>query len=135
LIENQGFQSIHGLQRSVGSPSFGNERRFRNPETGRLDGPVVPVDFAAHARSMGAKTWRARTAEELEHALREALATGGVRVVVAEVDPEARVPSFEGWWDVPVPETSAFESVNEARKAYEEARRRQRPVLPPAEEA
>ncbi len=135
LIENQGFQSIHGLQRSVGSPSFGNERRFRNPETGLLDGPVVPVDFAAHAASMGAKTWRAKTAAELEAALREARKASGVRLVVAEVDPEARVPSFEGWWDVPVPETSAFESVNEARKAYQEARRRQRPVFPPAEEA
>ena len=135
LIENQGFQSIHGLQRSVGSPSFGNERRFRNPETGLLDGPVVPVDFAAHAESMGAKAWRARTAGELEAALEEAKKAQGVRVVVAEVDPEARVPSYEGWWDVPVPEVSTFESVSEARKAYEEARRRQRPVLPPAEEA
>jgi len=135
LIENQGFQSIHGLQRSVGSPSFGNERRFRNPETGRLDGPVVPVDFAAHAKSMGAKTWRASTAAELEAALQEAREALGVRVVIAEVDPEARVPGFEGWWDVPVPETSLFESVRKACAEYEKARRRQRPVFPPAEEA
>jgi len=134
LIENQGFQSIHGLQRSVGSPSFGNERRYRNPKTGLLDGPVVPVDFAAHAASMGAKTWRAKSAPELKAALEEARKGEGVRLVVAEVDPEARVPSYEGWWDVPVPEVSEFSSVLEARRRYEEAKKRQRPVFPPAEE-
>src|SRR5690606_14267899 len=29
LVDNGGFQSIHGLQTSSGSPSFGNELRFR----------------------------------------------------------------------------------------------------------
>ncbi len=135
LIENQGFQSIHGLQRSVGSPSFGNERRFRNPETGLLDGPVVPVDFAAHAASMGARTWRAKTVDELEAALAEARRARGVRLVVAEVDPEARVPSFEGWWDVPVSEVTSLPEVAKARKAYVEAKARQRALFPPAEEA
>ncbi len=135
LVDNHGFQSIHGLQRSVGSPSFGNELRFRNPKTGLLDGPAVPVDFAAHAASMGAKTWRAQDAAGLEAALTEARAAEGVRVVVAEVDPEARVPNFEGWWDVPVPEVSTLPAVRRARTAYEKAKAKQRPVLPPAEEA
>ncbi len=134
LVNNHGFQSIHGLQRSVGSPSFGNELRRRNPKTGLLDGDYVPVDFAGHARALGAKVWRAGTAAELEAALSEAKAETGVRVVVAEVDPEARVPNFEGWWDVPVPEVSSLASVRRARRAYEKAKQKQRPVLTPAEE-
>ncbi len=135
LVDNHGFQSIHGLQRSVGSPSFGNELRFRNPKTGLLDGEVVPVDFVQHARSMGAKTWRAVTLEELEAALQEAKEADGVRVVVAEVDPEARVPNFEGWWEVPVPEVSNLTEVRKARRAFERGKAKQRPVLQPAEEA
>ena len=34
LVENGGFQSIHGLQRSAGTPSFGNELRSRDAQTG-----------------------------------------------------------------------------------------------------
>jgi 3D-(3,5/4)-trihydroxycyclohexane-1,2-dione acylhydrolase (decyclizing) len=39
------------------------------------------------------------------------------------------VPSYESWWDVPVAEVSEVESVRAARKAYEEARKRERTPL------
>ena len=45
------YQIIRKLQMSTGSPSFGNELRFRNPESGELDGPYIPIDFAANAAS------------------------------------------------------------------------------------
>jgi hypothetical protein len=54
LVDNGGYQSIHGLQRSVGSPSFLNELRHRDPASGRTDGPTVAVDFVRHAEAMGA---------------------------------------------------------------------------------
>ena len=39
---------------SVGCAGFGTHYRFRDAETGELDGDLVPVDFAANAASLGA---------------------------------------------------------------------------------
>ncbi len=95
LVDNHGFQSIHGLQMGSGTPSFGNELRFRS-EGGVLDGPPVPVDFAKNAESLGARAITATTAEELEQALAEAKAESRVTVVCVEVDPDPRVPQLRG---------------------------------------
>jgi 3D-(3,5/4)-trihydroxycyclohexane-1,2-dione acylhydrolase (decyclizing) len=39
------------------------------------------------------------------------------------------VPSSQSWWDVPVSETSALDSTQQARAAYEAAKSRQRIYL------
>src|SRR3954470_7166087 len=39
VVDNHGFQCILALQRSVGVPDFGNELRFRDAASNRLDGP------------------------------------------------------------------------------------------------
>jgi 3D-(3,5/4)-trihydroxycyclohexane-1,2-dione acylhydrolase (decyclizing) len=114
------------LQRSVGVPSFINERRARAPGSGRLDGPVVAVDFAAHAAAMGARTWSVHDLEGLQGALTEARAAGGVRVIVVATDPERRVPGFDGWWDVPPAEVSERTEVRAARAAHQTAAARRR---------
>jgi 3D-(3,5/4)-trihydroxycyclohexane-1,2-dione acylhydrolase (decyclizing) len=136
LVENGGFQSIHGLQRAVGVPSFTNERRARNPRSGRLDGPTVAVDFVRHAEAMGALAIAASSAQELREALTQALAEPRVRVIVVPTDPDARVPNFDGWWDVPVAEVSAQEGVQRAREVYERmsAGRRELRLATPEEE-
>ncbi len=126
VVDNGGFQSIHGLQRACGSPSFNNERRFRDPESGRTDGDVVPVDFRAHAEAMGATALAARNADELQRTLQLARAADGVSVVVVRIDPDPRVPGFESWWDVPVAGSSGQEEVRAAREEYDRAVTRQR---------
>ncbi len=126
LVDNQGYQSIHGLQRSVGVGSFANERRARDPGTRRLDGPVVAVDFVRHAESMGALALYAGDEAGLRRALEAARQSPRVSVIVVPTDPERRVPGFDGWWDVPVAEVAGSGGVREARTAYEEAARRQR---------
>ncbi|HKH18361.1 MAG TPA: hypothetical protein VKA57_12620, partial [Solirubrobacteraceae bacterium] len=71
-----------------------------------------------------------RTVEELRAALEEAKAhAGGPVVVYVETDRYAAVPSYEGWWDVPVAQVGGDEPVRAARAAYEEARRSQRTYL------
>ena len=50
-------------------------------------------------------------------------------VVYVETDPLAPVPSSESWWDVPVSETSALASTQQARVAYEAAKRDQKLYL------
>lgn len=126
LVDNRAFGSIRGLQRSLGSPSFNNELRRRDTRTGRTDGAVLELDFAAHARAMGARVWNPQNYRELEEALREARKARGVRVIVVPVSLEDRVPGFEGWWDVPVAEVSSQPEVQKARQAYEAHLKKQR---------
>lgn len=126
VVDNKGFQSIHGLQRSVGTPSFGNELRHRDPTTGRLSGAYVEVDFVKHAEALGARAYRAETADELRQALADARGNPTIDVIVVPVDPGKRVPSFEGWWDVPVAEVSGQREVERTRAAYLDARRHER---------
>jgi 3D-(3,5/4)-trihydroxycyclohexane-1,2-dione acylhydrolase (decyclizing) len=126
LVDNHGFQSIHGLQRASGTPSFINELRYRDPESGRLDGPYVPVDLVAHAEAMGALALSAHDESELRQALARAREADRVSVIVVPVNPERRVPAFEGWWDVPIAEAGGQESVRQAKAEYDRGREKQR---------
>ena len=69
ILDNHGFSSIGGLSRAVGSGGFGTDYRYRRAASGRLDGGHLPVDFVKLAEGMGALAVRARTYEEVEHAL------------------------------------------------------------------
>ena len=126
LVDNHGYQSIHGLQRSTGTPHFGLELRSRNSKN-MLDGPYIPVDYRAHAAAMGAHAVYTRTETDFRGALQEAKTRKGVNVVVVEVNPEKRVGgyAFGGWWDVPIAEVSKSESVQEKRRQYEQDKKKQ----------
>lgn len=128
LVDNGGFQSIHGLQMGSGTPSFGNELRYRDDSAKALAGPHVEVDFVANAESMGARGIRAKGLKELQAALEEAKAETRSTLIYVRVDENARVPNFEGWWDVPIAQASQEASVNAARDQYEEAVQKQRVV-------
>jgi 3D-(3,5/4)-trihydroxycyclohexane-1,2-dione acylhydrolase (decyclizing) len=136
LVDNHGYASIGALSRSVGSAGFGTHYR-RKEERQLLDAPngdgpaqpadPLPVDLAANAESLGARVIRAASIDDLRSALDEAkAATDGPVVVHVETDRYAGVPSYEGWWDVPVAEVSDDPAVQDARREYEEARRAQR---------
>jgi len=126
VLDNHGFSSIGGLSQSVGSGGFGTDYRFRNAETGQLDGEHVPVDFAANAESLGAHSIRAVTRDDLQRALDEARGKNRTTVIVVEVDKEMRVPGYESWWDAPVAEVSELETVRTARAQYEKASKKER---------
>jgi 3D-(3,5/4)-trihydroxycyclohexane-1,2-dione acylhydrolase (decyclizing) len=126
LVDNSGFQCIRGLQMSTGSPAFGNEFRYRDQGSGRLEGDYIPIDFVKNAESLGAKAYYATSRDELRGALAAAARETQTVLIHVPVDPDARVPSYEGWWDVPVAEVSAEAGVQSARKAYEDARQKQR---------
>jgi 3D-(3,5/4)-trihydroxycyclohexane-1,2-dione acylhydrolase (decyclizing) len=123
LLDNHGYQCIHNLQRGTGGRSFGNE--FRARVGGRLDGDVVPVDFAKNAESLGARAFTARTYEELTRALDEVKHEPRSCVVVVPLEEVSRLPGTS-WWDVPPSAVSAVPSVNEARAAYDEAVKKQK---------
>jgi 3D-(3,5/4)-trihydroxycyclohexane-1,2-dione acylhydrolase (decyclizing) len=129
LVQNHGFASIGSLSELLGSQRFGTSYRYRDPQTGLLDGDILPVDLAANAASLGADVLRTRTVAEFRAGLERARASERTTVVYVETDPLAPVPSSEGWWDVPVSEVSALESTQKARAAYEAAKRGQRLYL------
>jgi len=119
LLDSQGFASIGALSRSVGSEGFGTRFRYRDARTGRLSGEPLPLDLAANAASLGAIVHRATDRASLERALQMARDADRTTVIYAPVDPDARIPGYDAWWDVPVAEVSEQESVRKARKAWE----------------
>ncbi len=126
LLDSHGFASIGGLSKSLGSGGFGTEYRYRNEKTGRLDGDVLHVDYVASADALGARATRAATADELRIALDDARGADRTSVIVVEIDPEARVPAYGSWWEVPVAEVSTMPAVQQARAEYERQRSKER---------
>ena len=126
VVDNGGFQCIRGLQMPSGSPAFGNELRFRNADTNRLDGAYLPVDFAQNAASLGANAILATDEESLRAALRAAAEADRTTVIHIRTSPDDRLPGYESWWDVPIAEESGEDGVRAARASYLEAKERQR---------
>ncbi|MFD7866279.1 3D-(3,5/4)-trihydroxycyclohexane-1,2-dione acylhydrolase (decyclizing) [Streptomyces sp. NPDC059783] len=129
LVQNHGFASIGALSETVGAPRFGTWYRYRDTETGALDGERLPVDLAANAASLGADVLRVTTVGELRGALRDARASDRSTVIHIETDPLAPSPSSGAWWDVPVAEVSDAPETVAAREAYAKAKSDQRPYL------
>jgi 3D-(3,5/4)-trihydroxycyclohexane-1,2-dione acylhydrolase (decyclizing) len=129
VLDNHGYASIGGLSRSVGCEGFGTEYRYRDPDTGRLGGEVLPVDLAANAASLGAHVIRASTPEAIRDALATARTADRTTAIVIPVDRYAQVGGYESWWDVPVAEVSTVEAVGQARAAYEQAKVAERHYL------
>ncbi len=129
LLDSEGFASIGGLSRSVGSGGFGTQYRYRNERTGALDGGSLPVDLAANAESLGAIVHRATDRASLERALETSRGADRTTVVYVPVDPSKGVPGYESWWDVAVAEVAEQESVRKARDSWEKNRKRERHFL------
>jgi 3D-(3,5/4)-trihydroxycyclohexane-1,2-dione acylhydrolase (decyclizing) len=136
LVDNHGYASIGALSRSVGSAGFGTH--YRQQLNGSLledaadgSGPAspaapLPIDLATNAESLGAHVIRTQTVDELRDGLAKAKTLQGPVVIHIEVDRYQGVPSYEGWWDVPVAEVSDDPRVRAARDEYEKARQAQR---------
>ncbi len=129
LVENHGFASIGALSSTVGSQRFGTAYRFRDEQSGRLDGSDLPTDLATNAESLGAHVYRTRSVDDLRDALTAAQSASGLTVVHIETDPTLAAPSSESWWDVPVAEVSHLASTAEARHTYEADKLHQRHYL------
>jgi 3D-(3,5/4)-trihydroxycyclohexane-1,2-dione acylhydrolase (decyclizing) len=118
VLDNHGFGCIHRLQQACGVAPFNNLLGE--------GGPPLAIDFAAHARSLGAVAESVKSIADLEGALGRARAADRTAVVVIETDPTAATAAGGAWWDVPIPEVSTRAEVRLTRERYVEARRRQR---------
>ncbi|RMQ42629.1 Pyruvate decarboxylase:pyruvate decarboxylase [Pseudomonas cichorii] len=106
LLDNMTFGCINNLQMGNGMNSFGTEFRFRNPETGLLDGDFVPVDFAMSAAAYGCKTYKVSTLEQLRAALQDAQRQTVSTLIDIKVLPKTMIHNYLSWWRVGVAEVS-----------------------------
>ncbi|MEO8487786.1 MAG: thiamine pyrophosphate-dependent enzyme, partial [Betaproteobacteria bacterium] len=123
VLDNRGFGCINRLQQACGGAPFNNllDDCVQGP-----DGPPA-VDFAAHARSLGADAVHVRSLPELEAALVKARGATRTNVVCIETDPHRTIEAGGWWWEVAVPEVSARPEVRDARARYEREREKQEP--------
>jgi 3D-(3,5/4)-trihydroxycyclohexane-1,2-dione acylhydrolase (decyclizing) len=118
ILDNRGFGCINRLQHATGGAGFNNlladARHSAMPQ----------IDFAAHARSLGAESMKVDDVTGLEAALVAARAASSTFAIVIDTDPLASTEAGGTWWDVAVPEVSERAEVRAARAAYETARRK-----------
>ncbi|MBM3520268.1 MAG: 3D-(3,5/4)-trihydroxycyclohexane-1,2-dione acylhydrolase (decyclizing), partial [Alphaproteobacteria bacterium] len=116
LLDNRGFGCINRLQHTTGGERFNNLYEFNTRQERQPE-----IDFAAHARALGAEARKASSLAELEEALAAARKSDRTTVIVIDTDPMASTGAGGHWWDVAVSEVSQRPEVVEARRAYEAA--------------
>lgn len=119
LLDNGGYGCINRLQQTTGGRPFNNLFADARHQT------LPQIDFAAHARSLGAEAEKVASIVELEEALARAVAAVTSYVIVIDTDPNVATEAGGHWWDVAVPEVSARTEIAAARAAYENMRERQ----------
>jgi 3D-(3,5/4)-trihydroxycyclohexane-1,2-dione acylhydrolase (decyclizing) len=113
LLDNRGFGCINRLQQGTGG------RPFNNLLADARHDALPDIDFAAHARSLGAEAEKVQGIAELEAALARAGASDKSYVIVIDTDPAITTEAGGHWWDVAVPEVSPRAEVRAARRDYE----------------
>ena len=78
------------------------------------------IDFAAHAKSLGAESVHVQSLTDLELELAKARNGTKTTVIVIDTDPVRSTDVGGHWWDVAVPEISDRDSVKDARANYEQ---------------
>ncbi|MGF0975807.1 thiamine pyrophosphate-dependent enzyme, partial [Klebsiella pneumoniae] len=122
LFDNMANGCINNLQMEHGMDSFGTEFRYRQPETGQLQGGLVPVDFATIAAGYGCKTWRVTTLDELRHALDAARRETVSTLIDIKVLPKTMVHKYGSWWNVGVAQTALSERIRKVAQMINEKR-------------
>ena len=119
ITDNRGFGCINRLQAATGGAAFNNLLADSHHE-------ILPeIDYVAHAGSMGAHAVMATTLSELETAISDSVARGGVNVVVINTDPEPSTEAGGCWWDVAVPAVSERKNMRQLHDHYTKQRARQ----------
>lgn len=115
VLDNRGYGCINRLQQACGGAPFNN--MFDDCVQGSPGAPNI--DFAAHARAMGAQAEHVANVQELEAAMQRARAADRTYLVCIDTDAARTTDEGGWWWEVAVPEVSQREGVRKARADYE----------------
>ncbi len=113
--DNRGYGCINRLQGAAGSANYNNLLTHCVPEKG-VD---VMIDFAAHARSLGAYAEKVLDITHMKTAMLAARQRGVTSVLVVDTTPHQTTEAGGAWWEVAIPEVSTRIKVNQARQDYE----------------
>jgi 3D-(3,5/4)-trihydroxycyclohexane-1,2-dione acylhydrolase (decyclizing) len=122
VLDNRGYGCIQRLQNATGSPSFNN----------MLDdcigggGEASTIDFAMHARAMGADAVHVQNVAELKSAMVKARAARRSQVLVIDTTHTRTTAEGGCWWEVGIPEVSERAQVNAAHAGLLSAKKEQR---------
>ncbi len=119
ICDNGGFAVIDRLQRNSGNASFNNLLKDCRSVA------QVKVDFAAHARAMGAHAEKVESIADFDAAMARARAADRTSVVVIDVDAYGWTPN-DAWWEVGIPEVSERKEVLAAGAEWDKGRKHQR---------
>ncbi len=114
LCDNRGFGCIHRLQRATAGEAHNNLWKDSFPAD-------APIDFVAHARSLGADAEKVADVAALEAAVARAKAAKRTTVLVIDTDPQSGTAAGGAWWNVPVAEVSDDARVRAARDSWRRA--------------
>ncbi|GHH97774.1 3D-(3,5/4)-trihydroxycyclohexane-1,2-dione acylhydrolase (decyclizing) [Neobacillus kokaensis] len=114
LFDNAGFGCINNLQMSNGMGSLATEFRKRDPQTGKLSGPLLKIDFAQCAAAYGAKTYTVYTLDDLRTAIEDAKKQTVSTLIDIKVLPKTMTNGYEAWWNVGNAEVSKNSEIQEA---------------------
>ncbi|MBB3004632.1 3D-(3,5/4)-trihydroxycyclohexane-1,2-dione acylhydrolase (decyclizing) [Paraburkholderia tropica] len=114
VLDNRGYGCINRLQQACGGAPFNN--LFDDCAQGPLGAPQI--DFAAHARALGAEAEHVANVAELDAAMQRARAATRTYLVCIDTDPARTTEEGGWWWEVAVPEVSPRAAVREARERY-----------------
>jgi 3D-(3,5/4)-trihydroxycyclohexane-1,2-dione acylhydrolase (decyclizing) len=120
VCDNRGYGCINRLQVATGGAEFNNLWRDTRHAT------LPQIDFAAHARSLGAEAVKVNSIAEFEAAFAAARGAKTTQVIVIDTDPVITTEAGGAWWDVAVPAASERPQVAAARVGYEQAQASQR---------
>lgn len=121
LLDNRGFGCINRLQKSTGNKPFNN----------LLDDCITAesganyIDFAGHAKSMGAESEKVNGIQALEAAINRARKASSSYLIAIDTDPEISTENGDSWWDVPIPQVSTNDNIEKAQQNYVKAKTKQ----------
>lgn len=113
LFDNCGFGCINNLQMSNGIGSLATEFRYRD-ENGKLEGGLIPIDFAKVANGYGLKTYSVKTLAQLKEALEDAKKQKVSTLIDIKVLPKTMTDGYDAWWHVGIAGESEIDGVNKA---------------------
>ncbi len=117
VFDNSGWGCIENLQNNQGTDTFCTRFLARNPETGMLDGDIVPIDFAKIAEGYGCKAYRVTNVQQLREAVEDSKKQTIPCVFDIKVAHKSMSDGYDAWWRVGVAEVSTSETV---QAAYED---------------
>lgn len=114
LFDNMAFGCINNLQLGQGLDSLATEFRYRNPDTGQLDGALIPVNYAMSAAAYGCKSYSVSNLEQLHAALSDARKQSVSTLIDIKVLPKTMLHGYQSWWRVGTAEVSSNPRVQAA---------------------